>query len=162
MTKMQQIDIMNPPDWDALWSDAEIPGGRNGAWRDVLAYRTKLPDDAIRLAGHGWSPELVVAARDNPNLYYDSEDLPVVDESYPDEAVPAGIAAKLVLADETAKWHESRMQLARELRWKHMRRLAARTDLGWSHQMIGDLIGLTRQRVRAILRSNLTRIWADE
>lgn len=54
------------------------------------------------------------------------------------------------------------MQLARKLRWQHMRHLADKVDLGWSHQRIGDLIGLTRQRVRAILRSDLTRVWRDE
>lgn len=42
------------------------------------------------------------------------------------------------------------------------RHLADKADLGWSHQMIGDLIGLTRQRVRAILRSDLLRVWRDE
>jgi len=160
MTKRQQVDITNPPDWDALWSAAEIPGGRNDVWRKVMAHRTKLPDDAIRLAGEGWTPELVVAARDNPSLYMTHA---TAHEQYPDWAeVPASYAAKLMLADETAKWHESRMQLARELRWHHMRHLAERADPRWSHQMIGDLIGLTRQRVRAILRSDLTAVWRDD
>lgn len=158
--KNRATDISNPPDWDAMWEVAEIADGRNEEWRNILKYRTQLPDDAIRLAGEGWTPELVVAARDNPSLYMTHA---TAREQYPDWAeVPASYAAKLMLADETAKWHESRMQLARELRWHHMRHLADQADLGWSHQMIGDLIGLTRQRVRAILRSDLTRVWRAE
>lgn len=148
-----KIDIMNPPDWDALWEEAVIPDGRNDEWRRVLAYRTKLPDDAVRLAAQGWTPELVVAAREIPWLYFTDDDSPEAHKHYPEGVdVPASTAAKLLLADETAKWHEAQMRLAREVRWLRIRELA--DARGWSHQAIGDLIGLTRQRIRAIVRSN--------
>lgn len=137
---------MVPTDWDAIWETVEIPGGRAGEWREVLAYRTKLPDDAIRLAGHGWTPEQVVSARDAPLAYFG------------DDNTSSTTAALIVLADETAKWHESRMQVARELRWLHVRRLAAQEEPKWSHQQIGDLVGLSRQRVREIIRSKSSAV----
>lgn len=147
------FDVMNPPDWDALWASAEIPGGRNETWREVMSYRTKLPDHAIRLASHGWTPELVAAARDNPYLYWSAEDaVGILDRLTDDTERPTSTVALLVLADETAKWHESRMRLARDLRWMHIRRLAASDEGRWSHERIGTLIGLTRQRIRAIVR----------
>ena len=111
--KNKATDISNPPDWDAMWEAAEIADGRNEEWRNVLKYRTQLPDDAIRLAGEGWTPELVVAARDNPSLYMTHA---TAREQYPDWAeVPASYAAKLMLADETVSYTHLTLPTNREV-----------------------------------------------
>ena len=64
--------------------------------------------------------------------YMDEDDRPGVHQRYPNGVdVPASVAIKLVLADETAKWHESRAALARNHRWMQRRRLAAEPAARW-------------------------------
>jgi len=132
------------PDFDALWRAADLPDVDRDAWREVLGYRTRVPDDAVRLASHGWTPEDVVKARTEPRTYW-----PELGEPRPTHSAEA-VASLAVLADETARFHDASASLARSVRADYVRVLAERES--WPNPRIADLLEITRQRVRMILR----------
>ncbi|TCL87844.1 hypothetical protein EDF31_102553 [Curtobacterium sp. PhB142] len=65
----------------------------------------------------------------------------------------------MALAEETARYHDARAGLAREIRTQYMLDLAQRLPSGqrWPHERIGLVIGVTKQRVQQILRRGLPR-----
>jgi hypothetical protein len=142
MSRNKFVDIMNPPDYDASWIAADLPDHERAAWREVLAYRTKLPNDAVTYSKAGLTPQDLKSARTDPLSYWpghvqgDDLDSEVLDRF-------------ALLATETARFHEAQIGIAREIRQQYMRELSAR---GRSHESIGAPLGLSRQRVRAIVK----------
>jgi len=61
----------------------------------------------------------------------------------------------MALAEETARYHDSRASLAREIRTQYMLDLAQRLpkEQRWSHEKVGLVLNLTKQRVQQILRN---------
>lgn len=149
---MESLDI------DLLWQTAALPSDSRDQWREALAYRTKLPDEAEVLAGYGWAPEDVVAARTDPTVYWPDRGKPwqhrLDDDPAADGDAGRRRAALMALAEETARYHDARAGLARELRTQYMLDLAKRLPSGqrWSHERIGLVLGVTKQRVQQILR----------
>lgn len=160
---MKPVDITNPPLWDLLWDSAAVPPAERNEWREVMAYRTKLPDEAEVLAGYGWTPAEVVAARTDPTVYSPDLYKPWYERMDADPAVDCDggrrWAALMVLAEETARYHDSRARLAREIRTQYMLDLAQRLpkEQRWAHEVIGLALSLTKQRVQQILRPGRSR-----
>lgn len=147
------------PMWDLLWERADLPSALRDEWRAVMAYRTKLPDDAEILAAYDWTPAVVLAARTDPSLYWPDmhEDLSKRldhDHAAGDDAGKRR-AALMALAEETARYHDNRARLAREIRTQYMKDLAERLpkEQRWSHERVGLVLSLTKQRVQQILRN---------
>lgn len=133
--------------WDRMWDAADLPEGTHRQWQSVMRYRTQLPDDAVVLARHGWTPQDVLAARTDwferfPELLHGGA-------KGEEEA-----AAWALLADETAKYHESCRRLALGERAQFISDLAERLPEGlrWSQARVAQLLGLRKQRVQAILK----------
>lgn len=148
-----------PPMWDLLWEMADLPDDQRDEWRKVLDYRTKLPDDAEILAAFGWTPADVRMARwDDMRIGpYKHDDW----RNPPNESDPASDgdggrrrAALMALAEETVRYHDSQAQYARIIRTQYLLDLAQRLpkDQRWSHERIGLVLGLSKQRVQQIIR----------
>jgi len=139
-------DSLNPPDYAALWAAAALPDTERNTWREIMAHRTDFPDDAERLSEHGWTPDQVVQARTTL----------IADWSIAMDNIKDRIADRVVLADETSKFHESEARSARQLRNDCILVIlhVGTDDARWTHASVGALVGLTRQRVRAIRLSD--------
>lgn len=157
---MTSVDVTaEAPMWDLLWEKAYLPPELRDQWRAAMSYRTKLPDEAEILAGYGWTPTDVLAARTRPAMYWPdiNKDWSVRFDDNPAADNDAGRrrAALMALAEETARYHDSQASLAREVRTQYMLDLAQRIrkEHRWSHELIGLVLSLTKQRVQQILRN---------
>lgn len=153
MTKNSTVDITNTPDWDALWAEAGVPDADRLRWRQVMATRTRHTRDAEILAGFGWTPDDVAAARTDPTMYWPDHHLSS-DQVVQRLAKSTSTAALMALAEETARHHETQAQLAREVRMQYVIELTEQLpkEDRWSFEKVGAVLGLTRQRVRMIAR----------
>ncbi|CAN7526759.1 hypothetical protein LJR044_003736 [Microbacterium foliorum] len=148
-----------PPMWDLLWERADLPDAHRDQWRAVMSYRSKLPDDAEILAAYDWTPADVLAARTDPSLYWpdmhEHWSKRLDDDPAADGDAGRRRAALMALAEETARYHDSRASLAREIRMQYMLDLARRLpkEQRWSHEKVGLVLSLTKQRVQQILRN---------
>lgn len=145
--------------WDLLWERALLPDAHREQWRAVMSYRSKLPDDAEILAAYGWTPGDVLAARTDPSVYWpdmhEHWSKRLDDDPAADNDDGRRRAAHLALAEETARYHDSRARLAREIRTLYMCDLAQRLpkEQRWSHEKVGLVLNLTKQRVQQILHN---------
>lgn len=131
--------------WDVLWASADLPDQDRDAWRQVMRYRTQVPDDAVRLARLGWTPHDVLAAR------VGSPDGPKVYGPCSGDAPSERMAALAALADETMRYHDFYAALANQYRGEYVQVLAGRRDRdGWTYDRIGWLISVSKQRARVI------------
>lgn len=144
----EKLDRSN---WDRMWEAADLPEGTCRQWQDVLGYRTQLPDDAVVLAHHGWTPEDVLRARANwiaafPELGVGGSRWMVRTE---EES-----AAWAVLANEVATYHENQRRLVLGERAQFISDLVERLPIErrWSQTKVAQLLGLTKQRVQEILK----------
>lgn len=124
-----------------------------------MAYRTKLPDDAEILAAYDWTPADVLAARTDPSRYWpgmhEHWSKRLDDDPASDGDAGRRRAALMALAEETARYHDNRASLAREVRTLYMADLTQRLpkEQRWSHEKVGLVLNLTKQRVQQILRN---------
>ncbi|SEB29665.1 hypothetical protein [Arthrobacter woluwensis] len=137
--------------WGRGWEAADLPEGTHQQWQAVMRYRTQLPDDAVVLARHGWTPQDVVAARTDWFGRFPEMLRGGVKELYRTEEEAVAWA---LLADETAKYHESQRRLVLGERAQFISDLAERLPAGrrWSQARVAELLGLKKQRVQAILK----------
>jgi hypothetical protein len=164
MKRSTTVDISNPPDFDAIWASAVLPDTDREQWRRVMSYRTRLPEDAEILAAYGWTPADIVAARTESSLYWVDRHLSIrevleydraaADRSRGDHVGPGTTPALMLLAEETARYHQSCANVARAVRTQYVLDLSDRRpkEERWSYEKIGELLGLSRQRVRQIVR----------
>lgn len=129
--------------WREVWMEAALPDADRSAWRDAMAYRTKNPADAERLAALGLRPQDVIAARTDTRVYW-------LRKIGVESLTTAQMAA---LADETARFHDHYREIALARRGEHVQALASHRDAGWTYDRIGALIGVTKQRARMIARN---------
>ncbi len=170
------LGLDTAPNWDVLWADANLPDGTAEAWRAVFADRTRVPDEAEHLAAHGWTPQDVLDARANPRvLLAPSEHLDLTRFT----GASALTQALAVLAQEVANYHAARADLARSVvtdlaidlyagKAASLGRRRPAEGTGpeaqgdalvagdsfepWTFDRIGALIGVSKQRARAIVR----------
>lgn len=154
MSNFQQYPMVKigdeVPDWEAEWESSTIPHDKD-RWRLLISQISQSPEIPERLVGHGWSATSFEHALQD-NLYL---------IGLAEKAVgPKAEAAFVVLADACARIHEARQRLALELRQGKMIDLALPIldadeqviEKAWTHDRIAALVGLTKQRVRELVK----------
>ncbi|WP_311215341.1 MULTISPECIES: hypothetical protein [unclassified Arthrobacter] len=145
-------------DWDERWRSSAIPEEDKPLWRDLI-YWSQSPVLAERLAVHGWNPEHLAAAVQDPYYLPKLERRLGNDPELRRNSDTVEEARLLVLADVVSRVIEHRLGLALQIRRNAMSSLAEPRNneglspaKGWTFDRIGELVGLTKQRVRAIVR----------
>ncbi|ALV47829.1 hypothetical protein MB46_19315 (plasmid) [Arthrobacter alpinus] len=147
------------PDWDEIWEDSPIPEDKE-RWREIISQISPSPELAERLVGHGWDVIDLEAAAGDPLSLIGLAEIAIG---------PKEEAAFVVLADAVSRIYESRQRLALELRQQAMIDLSlpvldAQEQVlkkGWTFDTIGALVGLTKQRARAIAKPAHTTFDVD-
>jgi hypothetical protein len=138
-------DAINPylKNWYPLWVDAGFTADDITAWWPITAPLTMTPTWARRLRDTGQPPESVAAVLTHVTLLDTLTDNPAV---------------VAVLASFAAEVQTSRASVAMDYRTDAITSLTAQ---GWTQPQIADHLGLTKQRVSIILKSQRrhTRRW---
>lgn len=143
-----------PRDFDKLWAEADLPEAQCQEWREVTRMLDRTPETAARLDGVGWTPQLVREARSNPDVYWPAHLRDKSIAEMADETSTAHLKALAVLADHITDYHLARAELARGIRNEYF---AALHESGWRHGQIGNLIGVSKQRIQKVLQDLKSR-----
>lgn len=147
---------------DDMWAASGLPDDDLVSWREVTSYRTTMPDVAIELAAAGLTPKMIADAREEP-LYLDAllQDVELAKAQWkPGSSTPRSeshLITLTLLADETDRWHEAGRESALQVRQEALTRLTDQREdnPGWTFDSAGELIGVSKQRARKIVRTEV-------
>ena len=136
-------------DLNAEWEASDLAD--KWRWRDVYEGvfsgmgRATYLARAERLSGYGFGPDALSRVCGNPR---EVAALPDPDVRSEDNA-----EAFSALAHEAALFYSGAYSLARQMELGYARRLI---DVGWSQTQVASLLGVTKQRMSALLKQERT------